>query len=115
MMLHPAVGFRMPPPVLNGPDHILPYCDPLSASAAAPSSARNDPKQYVSIDDLESEIEQCTPPDKMDLMRTLLLDLRHKNLTLKEFCKRVRMAMGEKVLMQTVAGLRRAQENKSSK
>ena len=72
------------------------------------SSAGKDPGQYVSIDDLVSEIEQCTPPDKMDLMRTLLQDLRQKNLTLKEFCKRVRMTMGEEVLRQTVGGLRRA-------
>jgi hypothetical protein len=46
----------------------------------------------------------------MDLMRTLLQDLRQKNLTLKEFVKRARMTVGEKVLMQTLAGLRRAQE-----
>ena len=86
-----------------------------TAAAAAPSSssAGKDPGQYVSIDDLVSEIEQCTPPDKMDLMRTLLQDLRQKNLTLKEFCKRVRMTMGEEVLRQTVGGLRRAQDNRS--
>ena len=46
----------------------------------------------------------------MELMRTLLQDLRQKNLTLKEFCKRVRMTMGEEVLRQG-HGLRRAQDN----
>ena len=118
----PVAGEKRPASELSGssvgsPSLAPPPWPTASAAAAAPSSssAGKDPGQYVSIDDLVSEIEQCTPPDKMDLMRTLLQDLRQKNLTLKEFCKRVRMTMGEEVLRQTVGGLRRAQDNKKQR
>ena len=67
------------------------------------------PLNYISVDDLSSEIQKH---HDSDLLRTLLADLRAKRVDLKEFCKRVRMLIGANVLVATVRGLQAAQRQK---
>ena len=67
------------------------------------------PLNFISVDDLSSEIQKH---HDSDLLRQLLADLRAKRVDLKEFCKRVRMLIGANVLVATVKGLQAAQKQK---
>ena len=77
---------------------------------AAPKKAR-DPFATVSIEELAAEIAKHSTSEHLG---PLLTELRSKAIGLKEFCRRVRMLdgpdMGPHVLMKTVAGLQRRQQ-----
>ena len=68
------------------------------------------PLNFISVDDLASEIQKH---HDSDLLRSLLADLRAKRVDLKEFCKRVRMLIGANVLVATVKGLQANQGKKN--
>ena len=67
---------------------------------------------FISVDDLATEIQKHH--HDYDLLRRLLADLRAKRVDLKEFCKLVRILLGDPVLVATVKGLRAAQSLKKA-
>ena len=80
-------------------------------TAAGAAQIMADALNFITVDDLAIEIQKH---HDSDLLRTLLTDLRAKQVDLKEFCKRVRMLIGAPVLVATVKGLQAAQSEKKA-
>ena len=62
-------------------------------------------KPTVSINELADELQKHNNSDEL---KSLIEMLRSRQIDLKEFCRRVRIIMGESVLKDTVEGLQRS-------
>ena len=88
---------------------------PQSAPAPSPASGHAaDPLSYVTVDELATEITKHVTQDNAELIGHIIASLRSREISLRDFCKQLRMVLGAGVLVRTLKGLQAAQKERGS-